>query len=195
MASPSTIQLETSPPELLSTLSTHRKLCSLCQNVFENWHEFVEDEEETRFLHHENVFALQGSAQNGCPLCGQFLQNLENRLEADTLRDATIESFNKGLFVRAGRIRVVSLSRVMSRGEDLQDCKLVELQFGVRDIEDELDTDKMFKRVEDDWEAEGYADTYTDPRYNDFTCKVFMTPAPGTGLSFILYFNWLIPGL
>lgn len=95
-------------------LKTAQSLCKHCRYIFDHWEEVVEDEYQARFLHCDNIFALQVSAARGCPLCGQFLRNLVSRGELETAQNATIDLLNNGLIAARSWIRVVSFHRIIS---------------------------------------------------------------------------------
>lgn len=132
----------------------------------------MENEYLVKFLHCENFFALQNSAAKGCALCAQFLRSLVSRGEADVLRETTMDLLNKGIIPQRSWIGVVSLSRIMSRQDAVQNCLLLELRFYLDGIEEE------------DVESESSSDS-AKHFFNEVSCrvagKVVMIPATTSG--------------
>jgi len=158
-------------------------LCNHCQYIFDNWSEVIEDEYQVKFSHCENIFALQMSATQGCPLCGQFLQNLASRGELDLARDATIELFNNGSLPSRWWVRVISLKRILSSWSSaaLADCKLLELRFRLDNLEvegGESDLSESQSSLDDDVGGENAEFEDAGVRQPDeFVCKVILMPA------------------
>jgi hypothetical protein len=158
-------------------------LCNHCQYIFDNWSEVTEDEYQVHFSHCENIFALQLSATQGCPLCGQFLQNLASRGELDLARDATIELFNNGSLPSRWRVRVMSLNRILSSGSSatLAGYKLLELRFRLDNLEvedAESDLSESQSSLDDDVADEDSEFEDAGVRQPDeFVCKVILMPA------------------
>ena len=136
-----------SPP----TRTRSHALCDYCKDLFSDWEELEEDAEHG-FPHFPDLFALQASASQGCPLCRQFLQHLIRSGKEALLRGAAVEEFNQGRTDRSsGRVRVIPFSRVISRKQKIFDkCRFLIYGFNV-------------------------------PSYTQFKCRVDVIPALDSG--------------
>jgi hypothetical protein len=169
-------------------LEAAQSLCKHCQYIFDHWEELVEDEYQARFLHCDNIFALQVSAAKGCPLCGQFLQNLTSRGELETAQNATIDLLNKGLIGERSWIRTVSFQRIISsRRQGLMpaDCRLLELRFRFENFEEEEeDSEEDTEYSSQRQRTGGWEDAFEDvgkKAPDDSVCKVILLPVLSTG--------------
>jgi hypothetical protein len=91
-------------PSLRNTRTTTSKnvkkrnagLCSYCSNVVNQWMKIVQGR-ITKFPHCKNFFALESSAQAGCSLCAQFLDDKDtetlSRYRAVTANALASETF------------------------------------------------------------------------------------------------------
>ena len=180
-------------------LKAAQSLCKHCQYIFDHWEELVEDEYQARFLHCDNIFALQVSAVRGCPLCGQFLQNLTSRGELETAQNATTDLLNKGFITERSWIRIVSFQRIISscrQGLMPADCRLLELRFRFENFEEEEEDSEEDAEYSSQRRRTGWGeDSFEEVRNrapDDSVCKVILLPVLGTGkygILFVLFYS------
>ena len=105
-------------------------LCTECQNIFGRWHLIREDSEHNGFLYHEDIFALQASAKNGCPLCTQFFQDLVKNNHGNYMRlqRATTKALGEGWKLEGSYVQAHSFK---AQGLRRDDCWFLSLLFRI----------------------------------------------------------------
>lgn len=103
-------------------------LCKECRNIFECWHELLENLDNHGFLHHHSIFDLEASATAGCLLCAQWLQGIkQDDAQYQELRERTTTLLQLGSQLEDSYVRAWTFTSFTNLDRD--DCWRLSLVF------------------------------------------------------------------